>query len=349
LRILYVVESLAVGGAEKVSVLLSNLFHKHGHEVRMLVLNAPYTLEGELEKTMHIDHLERDRKFDLYKMRRLSKLANDADIVHCHMKGAYRYTAAVKKIFPFKAPLIFHDHNGDVDLKIKPDLSLKYLWKPKYYIAVCKPLLDWAIKEQGISASGAFVLENTVPEFHPEDKGSRNGKMIMIANFRTTKNIEFAVEVAKSVAFPLDIYGNANDRNYFEKIETQIRESGLGNKVTLITNAHNIRPGLHEYTLAIHTARSESGPLVLLEYMNSGLPFVTYNTGAVVQRLAGRFPEMVMMDFSAEAWAKRIAQVAANDSEERRKAIRHIFELEFSENKYYQECLGIYEKMLLAS
>ncbi len=346
MRVLYIVESLSVGGAEKVAVMLANLFHRSKHEVMMLIIGEQYDLEQELDSGIEIYHLERKNKLNILKMMEFQKIAKKFEIIHCHMLGAFRYTSFIKKLFILDTPIIFHDHNGDIDLKLKVNFSLKYILKPKFYIAVCNPLINWGVNVLGIAKSNAFVLENTVPRMVYEYTPQKNGKIILVSNFRRTKNIEFAIELAKKLRYTIDVFGRVNDYAYFEQLKDLIQKNGLVDKINLLVNSSNIRVHLNEYSLAIHTAKSESGPLVLLEYLNAGLPFVTYNTGKVVEHIANRYPEMIVGNFNVEDWILKINSLIMNPAESLGKRLTSLFDSEFSEEAYFQKCLNIYTKIL---
>jgi glycosyltransferase involved in cell wall biosynthesis len=341
------VETLAVGGAEKVAVMMANLFARHGHDVAVAIIRGSEALEPELVDKVKRYRLHRKGRFNLLKMFQLYRIAAKADLVHCHMTGAYRYMALIRRLFFLSKPVIFHDHNGDVDLKIKVGFSLKHFLKPKYYIAVCRALRNWAVQQIGVKEKNAFILENTVPFIQYTGTPALNGRIILVSNFRNTKNIEFAIEISSQLDCGLDIFGMINDREYYESIIELCSQYNVTDKVRLITNADNLRAQLPAYSLAIHTAKSESGPLVLLEYLNAGVPFVAYNTGEVIAHLNNRFPEMVMQNFIVQEWISKINFLLNHKNEELREKLKKIFINEFSDEAYFNKCISIYENILI--
>ena len=105
---------------------------------------------------------------------------------------------------------------------------------------------------------------------------------------------------------------------------------------------------LKNYRFAIHTAKSESGPLVLLEYMSQGIPFLAYRTGEVAEKIAGHFPDFIMNDFNIDKWANQIKKLMNSDLKQIETKMISYFETNYSEKKYYSKCISIYQNVLIS-
>jgi glycosyltransferase involved in cell wall biosynthesis len=101
--------------------------------------------------------------------------------------------------------------------------------------------------------------------------------------------------------------------------------------------------------MAIHTSLSETGPLVLLEYMANGLPFVTSNTGEVVDQIRDELPDLIVSTFNEEDWIEKIIalenEIQINGQFINRK-LKELFNKKFSPEKYIEQCLKIYQNVL---
>src|SRR5207249_7453700 len=130
----------------------------------------------------------------------------------------------------------------------------------------------------------------------PEKKSNTVNHLLLVSNFRPTKNIEFALGLFKQLKkdnesnYHFTVIGQIADEPYFKKIKDEIAKNELEQDITILTDCTNIQPLLNRFHLAIHTAKSESGPLVLIEYMAQGLPFIAYNTGEVVEEIKNKLP-----------------------------------------------------------
>ena len=54
---------------------------------------------------------------------------------------------------------------------------------------------------------------------------------------------------------------------------------------------------LHNAKVGLHVSKSETGPLVLLEYMCKSMPFIAYDTGEIAQHIKINFPSLIKDNF----------------------------------------------------
>jgi len=349
-KILQVIDRLDAGGAERVMVDLSNILHKNGHEVTTLAILSHGALGRALNSDIIKIDLNRKFKFSIYKLLKISKLCKNYEVIHVHMRHNLKYIYLAKKLFPFKAKIVFHDHFGKINIDQSVDGMLKKALQKSTYIGVSKQLCDWAIYEVKLRKEKVFYLPNVVIKQAIERKNYGNDsllKLVLVSNFRREKNIGFAVELLKKIALHksvnLDIYGTVVDDGYFQEIKKTVVGFGLEDSVKFIHDCTAIQPVLKQYDLALHTAKSETGPLVLIEYIAQGLPFLTYTTGEVVAQMGEEIPDFVMNDFGVENWSKRIDLIINRSYSTK---LQQIFEAYYSEENYYKQCMEIYRKSL---
>ena len=70
--------------------------------------------------------------------------------------------------------------------------------------------------------------------------------------------------------------------------------NNLNNHVNFIFDCNNIQNILFKYDYAFHCSTSETGPLVLLEYMAHGIPFLTGNTGHIINFLKRKLDLLII-------------------------------------------------------
>lgn len=350
MRILQVIDQLNVGGAERVLVDLSNILYEHGHSIEVLSLVRPGKLRDQLHYSIPFLNLDRINKFNFITLYRCHLVCSRFDIVHVHLRYNYRYVALAKWIFRGKYLLVLHDHDGELN---NLPIGLKFfLRRNGWYLGVCKPIVNWAIKNAKLEQTHVYYLPNIVVKKETSISSTANAskiRIVLVSNFRTLKNHSFAIQLLTHLKciFDIDVrfIGTISDENYLNSLVKLTKEVGLESSLIFDYNCDDVQGILNKYDLAIHTSFQESGPLVLIEYLAQQLPFVAYKTGEVATQIQQVIPEFFVEDFEIAHWIDRIKFVLENkDSFSPRMA--SAFESLYSSEAYYQKCLAIYNCML---
>jgi glycosyltransferase involved in cell wall biosynthesis len=339
MRILQVIDKLDIGGAEKVFVQLANEMNSSSIVTEVLLFNDAGKLMDDISQHVVVHILDRKSKLSIAKLYRAHKLCGRFDIVHVHMRHCYAYIKLAQLIFAGEYKILFHDHFGNIELDRRVPLRLRYFFKPHYYIGVSQTLVDWA--REYLRPVKTYLLTNAILgadpiSFRSDDKIN----VLMIANIRRTKNIEFAVELCKRAGWELTIYGNRSDSEYWNYIQSVI---GSEVSVRVVEGMSDFAQLLPLHNFAIHTAVSETGPLVLMEYMSAGLPFLAFDTGEVARTTKKEIGEHYIDNFDPAAWIERIEAIRIN-KDVPQKLIR-TFGKYFSREHYIKRCQEIYENV----
>ena len=341
MKILHVIDTLMIGGAERVMVDLSNILHENGEDVSALFLLEKGPLSCELNPQIKQYELFRYKRFSVKCICRFIRIAKHYDIIHVHMRHCFEYVSFVSLLHPsLKKKVVFHDHYGDINIDDKCPVILKASLRHHLavYIGVSEQLVDWA-KRNG--TSNCFLLPNIVRKQVTEVPSSSNVVgFVSVGNIRQTKNYEYLAELARQ--FPNEnftIYGNINSPDYWDKIRKMI-----GNNVNVVKGVSRVQPLLRNYRLAIHCAPSETGPLVLIEYLAQGIPFVVYRTGEVVRQIQDDLPELIVDNFEIQNWLDRIGFIEQH-YEEIQEKMSTVYEKYYSEQTYYNKCKTIYQNV----
>ena len=342
MKILHVIDRLNIGGAERVFLDSIKLLTDRGVHTGAMIFNAGFPWDGEIDKRVTITVLNRTNKYSISKLKQANSTCSAYDIVHVHMRHCYAYIRAAQLLFRGKYKIIFHDHYGNIEIDTSVPVRLKYVFKPEYYIGVSQTLVKWATDKLLLRPEHIFYLSNTIIpnttvnyQYKPATK-----KCLLISNIRQTKNIEFAIELSKKLGFELTIYGNSGDEEYFSRINCLV---GDDKKIQIVRSEQDIFKLANKFDFAIHCAKSETGPLVMLEYLAYGIPFIAYKTGEVAAVLANELPECFVSSFEQDEWQDKIA---ALNSIDRSDKLKSLFKKHFSAEKYIDECLKIYQKVL---
>lgn len=343
MKVLHVIDRLNPGGAERVCIDLANILLLNGHVVGILILLSKAKLDTSLEPGVSTHYLNRTSKLSIGKYKEAAKICREYDIIHVHMRHVYRYMVIVKLIGGFKSKLIFHDHFGDIRTDKSRSLFFNRWFKPTFYIGVSNELTQWAIEKLGCKPHRVFLLANIVRPIDIQEKDKVND-VVIVSNVRPTKNIEFAIQVVAPTHLKLDIIGQIVDRDYYQNLLKLIQELGMDTRVRFITDCYAVQRVLGNYKIALHTAKSETGPLVLMEYLAQGLNFISFQTGEVAEALEPLLPVFFLNSFDKKIWENRLHELLQQPVDE--KELKQIFKNQFGEQQYYKKCITIYQKVL---
>jgi len=351
LKVLQAIDRLNAGGAERVLVNLANLLKKKGVHVAVCSLLGAGPLDEAIDSEVEHRRLYRDFKYSLITLFRFHQYANQFDIVHVHMRHNLKYVWLAKFLYRGSYRIVFHDHYGEIHRDRHAGFFLKLAMKSSTYVGVSTVLCDWA-QSHGLPSKRVNALFNTVEKkaYKQVINPVSPMKLILVSNFRPQKNLEFAVDLIDHMRMKnevrLDLFGQFSDNAYFEKIKKMVQERGLNEHFRFIHDCTDIQSVLGHYHCAIHTATSETGPLVLLEYLAQGLPFLCFRVGEVPEQIISEFPEYVLDHFDVERWSTSIKALIQENSTTFRKQRIQFFTQKFSQQEYVNSCLDIYRRAL---
>lgn len=337
MKVLQVIDKLNVGGAEKVCIDISNLLLKKNINVAVLTILEKGELLSFLDSNIKTYCLQRKSKFNIKTMKKMILILNNYDIAHIHMRHTYRYVKFASLFYKLSCKLILHDHFGPIALDKSIPLFMNNLLKPKFYIGVSNELVKWAKEE--LKVSEIYLLENIIVQ----KKYSSNQKkhtIVHVSNIAPIKNQLFSIKLIEKTSYNLVIYGKIKDVNYYNRLKKYLRLNNLENRVSFIHNENNIQKVLGSFKLGLMTSVSESGPLILIEYLAQSLPFVAYKTGQVANVLSDELPFFVD-DFNLDKWLDKMAKVMDYDSIN----LTDYYYKFFNPSDYINKCIEIYKRI----
>lgn len=340
-RILQVIDVLNIGGAERICILLSNLLKKANYDVSLLLLSGKGVMYDHVDKSVCIHLLNKKNNFNIFNYYQCAKIIKAYDIVHVHMRYNFKYVNLAKKLFRVKNEMILHDHFGNIEIDKSIPFLFKLFLKPNNYIGVSDSLVQWATNKVKIDKANTYLLLNTVAKTIVKNNKKEEKKgMVLIANIKPVKNQLHAIKLMPYLDTTLTIYGNVQDKNYYDILLKEIQNLQVSKKVKFIHDHTNIQAELNKYSIAIMPSLSESGPLVLIECLAQGLPFVAYNTGEVSKVLEKEFSFCFSDTFDINVWLEKINNVLNFNYN-----FSNAYNTYFSEEVYLKTCLDIYQNI----
>jgi glycosyltransferase involved in cell wall biosynthesis len=252
LSIIQVTDQLNVGGAEQVIVMLANLLQSHGNQSAVVTTVAPGPLASKLRASVQLINLQRRWKWNPVTMYRLIKLLKTFDVVHVHSSYNLRYVYLASRLFFLRMPIFYHEHYGDININAAVAWHQRLIYPHVIFIAVSKQLATWAIDNIKLAPQRLFLLQNTITKQAVKliNLPSFQYRLLLVSNIRRTKNIEFAIEILKTlntakVAHYLTVAGQINDINYYGELKQLISEYSLGEFINFIHDCNEVQPLLN--------------------------------------------------------------------------------------------------------
>lgn len=338
MKVLHAIDRLEIGGAERVFINITALLVGRNVSTGVLLFVQGAPLEKELDSRLQLHVLHRSNKFSTVTLYRAHKICCSYDIVHAHLRHVYAYLRLAQLLFNGGYKLILHDHAA---ITTGVPVRLKGIFKPQYYIGVNREQAEWAANVIGIDRKNIFLLENTVTVKISETLVQIDTKKaILIANIRRVKNIGFAIDLCKHMGWELDIYGNIIEQDYYEEL---LELAGNDSRCRIISGVTEFTSIYPRYSLAIHCSPEETGPLVLIEYLAAGLPFIAFKTGSAAGAIAEYIPQLFMNDFVPGNWARRIPEILNAAGLPAR--MQALYKENFNPDYYIGKCLEIYRNV----
>jgi glycosyltransferase involved in cell wall biosynthesis len=321
-QVLFVVDSLEVGGAERVAVGLAAALVERGHRVT-IACSAGGALVAEAEAAgVEVHVLGRcvvKRRVDLGFAERLGRLvvAKRPQVLHSHM---FASSAAASTARPAGVPLVVHEHSEatwrDDDAR---RVSAAVYADSAAVIAVSAAIRQRLVDCDGVAPGKVHLLPNrlTVP-YRPTRRPTLPrpaGPLVgVIARLQPEKGVEvflhMAAEIRRSVpdaAFV--VVGDGPLRAGLERLaaDLAVPATFMGFRA----DAPNL---VGELDLLVVPSLSEGTPLVVLEAAAAGVPIVASAVGGIPEQVRPGVEALLAPAGDAPALASAARRVLGDEA-----------------------------------
>jgi len=369
MNILHVIDSLAVGGAERVLVELANQAARDGHRVTVCVTRSETSLAAALHPGIDLWVLGRQRRFDFPAMRRFAGLVkqNRIELIQAHSRSTLAFLSVLKTLKMIRAPIVFLDHYG---IEIDPSVPWWFRWWGKHclshYVGVCEALGGWAQKA-GVPSEKISVIENgldlsSLMQAEPLDiRKELNLPLdiplgIVVGGLRYEKGTDALIEAVAQSARARDtiilVVGGDRDPEYARRCRERAASLGLAQHLLFLGQRLDVPRLLRAADFALIPSRSEACNLVFIEYLAAALPFVSTLAGGIALQAAARgLPEFVPIDDpqSFGAALDRLLSLTPAERRERGKLGQAFAIQDFEIRAKMPQWYGLYAKVLGAT
>ncbi len=375
MRILYVINSLAYGGAERVVVDWSTYLQRAGHSIEVCTIYTKGPLGRHLEEQgvrVHdlgldpgLEHNQFRRKYDLRVIGPLARLARagDYEVVHAHLFPTSLFVAAAS-YFARGQPFVFSEHNVFNRRRRVPVFKLldraiyrRYARIVAVSEAVATALRHWLPE---VAAKLAVVPNSVDPSRFAVSPAQRqavrhalglapNDQVILfVGRLVRAKGVEVLLEAlahlpAKARAKCL-IVGPGPLR---AELEQNLDES-LRRSVTFLGARSDIPDLLAAADLFVLPSRWEGLPVVVLEAMAARLPIVATRVGGIPDVLQHGVSGCLVPPDDPRSLADGIGALLSSQTARVRQAdvAFQVLCARFSPDVTLRRLLGVYGSML---
>jgi glycosyltransferase involved in cell wall biosynthesis len=175
---------------------------------------------------------------------------------------------------------------------------------------------------------------------------------ICLGGVRPQKGIDTllaaVVQSRRRGGFKIVVVGGAREQDYWNHCLRETSRFGLADEIVFAGERSDIHGWLGRFDFAVHAARSESGPLVVIEHLAAGLPLVCTRVGGIARRAEELGVERFVAPDDPVALAAGIDEVVAATPQERTARARHgrqIAHRYFDIRSVMPAWCGVYQKV----
>lgn len=348
--ILQIVDTLAMGGTERMSVNISGVMAEQGWESHLVVSRKSGGLESFIPKGVEVHYLEKKAFYDLKAFFKLWKIVGKIKptVVHAHSTSIY--WAVALRIVAGNFLLVWHDHFGLSDqLETNPrkEIILLSKWISKFVVVNEKLENFWKktfpYREKDIQF---------IPNFPWLSLGS-NSKyetftFLNLANFRPQKdqiNLLEAIRILKNEGFKFTtlLIGEWVDSEWVTKVKEKAKQLEVDDFVEFVGPVNDVSLFLEKSHAAVLSSESEGLPVALLEYGLGALPVVATNVGDCQKVISRDDLGILVSKKSPEELAEGMKKILLDypQSLQMGKNLKSFVEKEFGKKKFLQEYMSL--------
>lgn len=323
MRIVQIIDSLDIGGAERMALNYANVLSEKIEFSGLIASRKEGLLLSQIDEKVTYLFLNKKKIIDFKATLILRKYlkSNKVNVIHAH-SSSFFIAVLVKLILP-KIKIIWHDHYGiSQDLKSRRNVVLKLsslFFKGS--IAVNSALRDWA--ESYLYCKNVIYFSNFVDErTSSNEKVSLNGeegkRIVCVANLRPQKNHELLIKAANIIRneypdWTFHLFGKDFLDDHSKKLKKLVTDLELDKNIFFYGTVNNVASVLKQCNIAVLSSISEGLPLAILEYGLYKLPVVATNVGEISTMINSEKEGLIVESNDIEQFLQSIQKLIRNE------------------------------------
>lgn len=323
MRVLQLIDSLEVGGAERMAVNYANALKRQIGFSALVSTRKEGGLKEQLDPEVAYLFLGKKKTIDFKAIRKLKNfvIENKISVIHAHSSSFF--LAVVIKILTKNIKVIWHDHYGNSDFLVSRKSIFLKLFSNFFdgIISVNKNLETWS--KEHLNCEDVIVLNNFV-HFNNAEKaitklqGTSKKRIIHLANLRPQKNHDLLIEVAKKIKldFPdwtFHLVGKDFEDDYSTLLKSKIASNNLTQTVFIYGACEDVEAILKKCDIGILTSVSEGLPVAILEYGYFKLPIIATNVGEISSVIKDDNSGFLVTSNDSEDFSKKLMQLMKDE------------------------------------
>lgn len=330
LRVLHIIPTFGIGGAERMVVNLLKAFNHEKFEVAACSLysEASTFFEKQLKECkIPVYYLGKHKGLDLRMIPRLYHLFRTfkPDIVHTHL---YAMRNAIVPIIICHIPLRFHTLHT-IACKETDRIGRVINWIAFYFCKVIPISISQEVAKtaynlyhvktpiiyNGISIN-CFQSQKNIRSFYRKKENLKESDIIFVhvANFSPQKNHQLLIKAFEQAVkqcpnLKLLLVGDGELRIKMEKF---VNEEKLEQNVYFLGLRQNISELLTTCDIFILSSDWEGTPMTILEAMSAGKPIIVTAVGGVPELVKDNVTGLLVPPKNAQALVKAMLRLANN-------------------------------------
>jgi len=280
------VDTLAMGGTERMSINIGSVMDEEGWESHLIVSRKGGGLEAHISDGIQVHYLEKKSFYDVKAFWKLFQLVIKYHPTVFHAHSTSIYWAVLLKLLGRNFLMVWHDHFGLSDQLEKyprKDIVILAKWIDKIITVNEKLELYWKnllpYKVTDIETIGNFPFLRL-----PKSEKLPIFTFLNLANFRPQKDQLNLIEAATILSqegyeYQILLIGEIVEQEWATRIKNQIKTKGLSKNIKFIGPSLDVAKTLSEVHSGILSSESEGLPVALLEYALAGLPIICTDVG----------------------------------------------------------------------
>jgi glycosyltransferase involved in cell wall biosynthesis len=297
MRVVQLIDSLDIGGGERMAVNLANLFTEKGIPNLLVASRKGGPLNVLVKDQRSLVILAKKRTLDFITFFDLLKRIRsfNPSVIHAHDSSIF--WATILGIFLPKTHVVWHAHYGGFSSDNgRFGKQVKLIQNGiDSVIAVNLDLLDWVKKELPGIPKSKFI--GNFPDKISDQRVDRSSKnwIISLANLKKPKNhrnliLAFSKIAKTNPTLKLALIGTYDDEEYLRDLKELIQSVKLEKKIAITGPVIALKDWFDQARFAVLSSDVEGLPVSILELGISGVPVLCSAVGACPELLSeGRY------------------------------------------------------------
>lgn len=350
LKIIFVLHSHKLGGAEKHLLILSEMLKNDGHEVVFAGPRDSWLSEKLSEIGVETYHIPMHGFYDLYSLTKLISFTKrfKPDIIHGHLTRGAFYAGLASRFLKIPSVATAHSTN-----------TWKHFQRVNKIVCVSKAVKEFLIK-MGYNEQKLKLIYNGVKQIKKDISLRRKTRerlniqedevvFGMIARVIHEKGHDLALDAFEKIGRKGKVLfvGDFNTE-FGSLIDNKINKMGLNEKVIRVGQQDDILPYISAIDIYLSPSRREAISLSILESLSAGLPVIGSNVGGIPEAVFHGENGFIFENENVQDLANYM-DILYNDQmlmEKFSKNATQVFMKKFDVDIMYREIISVYKELL---